>query len=151
MKNIILYISMVVLLLNQTALAACNWKTGIKELPNGNYSYSRECHGEVGIIGKALKNTKEALEARKEETVALREQISELETISEKTGKALELKDLALNKSDEIALKWRDETYNQHTRLLKQQSLSRTNRWIYFGGGILAGFLSVWAAGQLSN
>ena len=137
-----------VLLVNQTVLAACDWKTGITKLPNGNYSYSKECHGEVGIIGKALKSTKEALEERKKESEELRAEVKELSAANGKIKKSLELKDLALQRSDEIALKWRDETYNQHERLLKQQRYQKTNNWLYFGGGILAGFLSVYAAGS---
>lgn len=151
MKRIIICMSLMVLLVSQNATAACDWSTGIKELPNGNYSYSRECHGEVGVIGKALKSTREALEARKEESEALRAEVTELSTANTKVKKSLELKDLALDRADTIALKWRDETYNQHERLLRQEKLAQSKSWLYFGGGIGLTILSVWAAGQISR
>lgn len=135
--------------MTQNALAVCDWSTGIKELPDGNYSYSKDCHGEVGVIGKALKSTKEALEERKNEAEALRSEVKELTNSNTKVKKSLDLKDLALDRADTIALKWRDETYNQHERLLKQEKLAQTNNWLYFGGGIGLTILSVWAAGQL--
>lgn len=138
-----------VLLLNQTVLAACNWSTDVVKVDTNTYQYTKECHGEVGVIGKALNTTKEALEERKKESEALRAEIKELKEANNSIKKSLDLKDLALNKSDEIALRWRDETYNQHERLLKQYKYQKTNNWLFFGGGILAGFLSVWAAGNL--
>lgn len=141
--------SLTVLLLSQNAVAACNWATGINELPNGNYSYSRDCHAEVGVIGKALANTRLALESRKVESDALRAEVTELTQANTKVKKSIELKDLALNRADDIALKWRDETYNQHERLLKQEKLAQTKSWVYFGGGIGLTILSIWAAGQL--
>lgn len=151
MKRSISYIALTTLFLNQVALANCNWKEDIKKNLDGSYIYSKECHIEVGVIGKVLDTTKQALEESKKESVELRAEVKELEESKTKLIKSIELKDLALSKADDIAMRWRDETYNQHDRLLRQQKLSKTNNWLFFGGGILAGFLSVWAAGQLDR
>ena len=140
------------LLLNpMTVLASCNWSTDVVKVDANTYQYSKECHGEVGVIGKALKSKTEALEARKEESEALRAEVKELKLSSAKIGESLKLKDLALNRADDIALKWRDETYNQHQRLLNQEKLAQKKGWIYFGGGVALTILSVWAAGQLKK
>ena len=143
------YLLILCFLLNQTALAACNWSTDIVKVDANTYQYTKECHGEVGVIGKALKSTKAALEERKKESEALRAEINELSAANGNVKKSLELKDLALQKSDEIAIKWKDEAYNQHERLLKQEKLAKKNNWLYFGGGIGLTILSIWAAGQV--
>ena len=143
--------SLMVLLLNQNALASCNWSTDVVKIDANTYSYSKDCHGEVGVIGKALESTKEALEERKKESEALRSEVKELTMSGTKIKKSLELKDLALDRADTIALKWRDETYNQHERLLKQEKLAQKKGWLYFGGGVALTILSVWAAGQISR
>lgn len=123
---------MTVLLVNPAI--ACDWKT-IRKVGDSGYLYSADCHKSVG----QLKNKAEELEKAN----------SERQKQVEKLGKTIELKDLALDKADQRIINWRNETYNQHDRLLRQQKLAKYNDWLYFGGGIAVTILSVWAAGQL--
>lgn len=142
MKHLILCISMMGLLLSpQTVSAACNWNTDIKKTEDG-FVYPADCHGEVGVIYKTNK-------LREQEIVQLKGQIEDLEVSKQKLTKSLELKDLALVKADEMSIRWREESYNQHERLLRHDRLSSTNRWVSFTLGFLAASLSVYAAGQL--
>lgn len=138
MKKIILFL----LIFNQTAMANCNWKN-IKEVDSG-YLYPNECHRAVGI----LKKTKELQE---EESKELKNQIEDLKSSKFKLSESLEIKDLALQKADQEAMRWREESYKQHERLLKHDRLSSRNNWIYVGVGFLAASLSVYAASQLNR
>lgn len=129
------------LLSPQMSLAACNWEKDIVKTDKG-YLYPSDCHGEVGKVFKS--NI-----LRKEQIKELNGQIKDIEASKEKLSKSIELKDLALIKADEMSMRWREESYNQHERLLKQKRLSETNNWIYFIGGFLAASASVYAAGQI--
>lgn len=134
---------MMALFLNPTVgLAACNWKD-IKKANNG-YLYPDECHRAVGII-------KETNGLREKEIVQLKDQVEDLEASKLKLTKSIELKDLALDKADMQVMRWREESYRQHERLLKHDRLSRQNTWIYIGLGFLAASVSVYAAGQLNR
>lgn len=99
---------------------ACNWKTDVKKV-EGGYLFTDRCYQQVG----------------------------KLRISNDKLFKSIELKDLALEKSDEVIMKWRDEAYNQHDRLLKQKRLDSWNNWLYFIGGVGLTSLAVWGAGQL--
>lgn len=113
---------------------ACNWNTDIQK-EGSKYLYTASCHKEVGRLVKSNKELEKAISERQKQV--------------EKLGKTIELKDLALDKADQRIMNWRDESYNQHQRLLKQQQLSKYNDWLYFGGGIALTILSVWGAGQI--
>ncbi len=116
------------ILLSQSAFATCDFSSDIKAMPDGSYSYTRECHIEVG---KAVKKVK----LLEEEIVLL--------------NKALELKDLALVKQKERADLWMDSAFKMNDKLQAYDSAARTSTWLYFGLGVAATVLSVWAAGQL--
>jgi len=131
MKNLIVCMAMIGLLTNSAI--SCDWSTIKKQ--DSEYVYSADCHKEVGkLVGKVEKLERANLERQKE---------------AESLNKAIELKDLALNKADERIMNWRNETYNQHERLLRQEKLAKYNDWLYFGGGVGLTILSVWASGQL--
>lgn len=108
------------------AMADCKW-ADIKKV-EGGYLYSESCHGRVGVLVKDL-------EDREIEVVNLR--------------KGLELKDLALQKSDERIMLWRDESYEQFERLKKQSELTNRNQYLWFVLGIVVTGTAVWSAGQL--
>jgi len=132
------------LLLDPTmVLAACDWNKDIIKTEKG-YIYPAKCHDEVG-------KTYKTNILREKEIKQLKGQIVDLESSKKKLSKSIELKDLALVKADTMSMRWREESYNQHERLLRQQKLSRTNNWLYFLGGFAAASLSVYAAGQLNR
>ena len=113
---------------------ACNWTTDIQS-QGSRYSYSKDCHKKVGNLVKKVRELERANLERQRQ--------------AEKLVKTVELKDLALDKADLRMRNWRDEVYNQHDRLLRQQKLAKYNDWLYFGSGVALTVLSVWAAGQI--
>jgi energy-coupling factor transporter transmembrane protein EcfT len=113
---------------------ACNWNTDI-QLQGSKFLYTASCHKLVGDTVKKARGLEKAESERQVQVNKLSETIT--------------LKDLALDKADQRMMSWRDESYNQHERLLKQQKYAKWNDWLYFGGGVALTVLSVWAAGQL--
>ena len=134
MKRLISCMSVMVLLSSPSF--ACNWKTDIQR-QGSSYVYTTSCHK---LVGETVKKARELERANLER-----------QQQAKKLTKTIELKDLALDKADLRIRNWRDETYNQHDRLLRQQKLAKYNDWLYFGSGVALTVLSVWAAGQISR
>lgn len=113
---------------SNVALADCDFKTGIIPLSDGSYKYSADCHLRVGqlVQDNAVKD----------------HQISDL-------TKAVTLKDLALQKSDDRANLWMNTSGQLEDRLTKVDSLEKKNSVLYVSLGVLGTVLAVWAAGQL--
>lgn len=126
MKRIIALV-LSISLFGTSALADCEWSTGIKQV-EGGYLYSNDCHGRVGVLVKDL-------EDRESEVKALRE--------------GLRLKDLALDVADKRTMLWREESYEQFDRLQKQIESSKKNDTLWFVLGIVVTGAAVWGAGQL--
>lgn len=127
MKKLISFMIMLCFMSN-LAFAECDFKTGITPLGDGSFKYSGECHRKVGDLVQDNK-TKET-------------QIADL-------FKAIELKDLAIQKSDQRAQLWMDTSYKLEDRLNKIDSISSKNSILYFGLGMVFTGLAVWGAGQL--
>jgi hypothetical protein len=127
MKKIMSLILSASVFLSSTAFAECKWATGVTKVEQG-YLYTPECHARVGTTVKDL-------EDRETEVAALR--------------KTIELKDLVITKADERTVLWRNESYEQYDRLMKQQELSRKNETLWFVLGIVVTGAAVWGAGQL--
>ena len=133
MKTLISSVCLFILLCSPTF--ACDWSSIQKQ--GSSYVYTADCHREVGkLVGKT-----------KELELANTERQKESKNLYE----AIKLKDLALEVSDKRIMNWREESYNQHERLLRQQKLSKYNDWLYFGSGVFLTVLSVWAAGQIKT
>lgn len=113
---------------SNVALADCDFKTGITPLSDGSYKYSADCHLRVGqlVQDNAVKD----------------QQISDL-------TKAVTLKDLVLQKSDDRANLWMNTSGQLEDRLTKVDSLEKKNSVLYVSLGVLGTVLAVWAAGQL--
>lgn len=99
------------------ALANCDWSTGIKLMPDGNYEYTKSCHIAVGQLVQSNK--------------ILTQQLADM-------TKAVQLKDLALQQSDSRATLWSNTSQGLEDRLSKVDSLEKHNEWLCFGGGVLA-------------
>jgi hypothetical protein len=112
----------------QNAIAACDFSKDIKENLDGSYTYTRDCHIEVGKRVKKL--------------VLLEEQVVELE-------KTIELKDLALSKQKERADLWMNTSVQVTDKLRSYDSVVGKENTLYFVLGVGVTVLSVWAAGQL--
>jgi len=115
------------LLTSQIALASCNPKQ-IKRQSSGKYLYPVDCHIEFG-----------KLRLVEQERV---KQVAQLK-------KSIELKDLAIDKSNERIELWQKSTYRVEDRLLKVEKNTERLKWIYLGLGIVVTGAAVWGAGQL--
>jgi len=115
-------------MISTTAFAECNFKTDIETLPDGRRAYSKECHIKVGEM-------KQDLEIATQQVALL--------------NRSIELKDLALSKSNERLELWMNTTYRLEDRLNKIDSLQAKNSWVMFGLGVVVTGAAVWGAGQL--
>lgn len=113
---------------SNAAYADCDFSTGITPGPNKTFIYSEECHQKVGQLVQSDK-TKTA-------------QIADL-------TQAIQLKDLALTKSDQRTQLWMDTSDKLQGRLTSVDSLAKQNEWIYFTLGVLATIGAGYAASQL--
>lgn len=115
-------------MISNVALADCNFATDIETLPDGRRAYSKECHIKVGEMKRDLEIANKQVET---------------------LNKAIELKDLAMAKSNERVELWMNTTYKLEDRLNKIDSLQSKNNWIMFGLGVVVTGAAVWGAGQL--
>ena len=105
--------------------ASCDFSRGIKPNTDGTYTYSKACHLKVGSL---VKENQDQIKA------------------TDDLNKAIQLKDLALQKSDQRATMWEDTSSKMEDRLSKIDSLEKSNTVIYFALGALtvlgAGFMA---------
>lgn len=127
MKRLRLCTMLMALLGTQLVLADCNPRT-IKKQASGDYLYPKACHLDYGRL-------RQVEEARKV-------QIDQLK-------KSIELKDLAISKSNERIELWQNATYKVEDRLLKVERNTERMRWFYLGLGVVITGAAVWGAGQL--
>jgi hypothetical protein len=120
-------IALIICMCFATSVFACNPKQ-IKEQSDGSFSYPLDCHLE---FGRLVKNEKER-----------EKQIEHL-------NKSIELKDLAIDVSNERIELWQKTAYKMEDRLLKYESSSEKMRWIYFGLGVIVMGAAVNGAGKL--
>jgi hypothetical protein len=113
---------------SNVALADCDWSKGISPNKDGSYTYSKECHLRVGQLVEDNK-TKDL-------------QIADL-------NKAIQLKDLALQKSDERVNLWMDTSIKLENSLTKVDELQSKNNALYFGLGVASTILSVFVASKV--
>lgn len=129
MKKIISLVAALTLFSN-VCFADCDFSTGAVKQADGTYQYTKECHIKVGqtIQDNAVKA----------------QQITDYK-------KAIDLKDLAITKSDQRAQNWMDTSLKLEDNVQKMQSYSSRNEWIYFGLGALSVFAAGMAAASLTN
>lgn len=118
-------ILMLTCFLSNTAMAECDFSKGITPLADGGFRYTEECHRKVGTLVQD-NQTKDR-------------QLSDL-------TQAIQLKDLALQKSDARVALWMDTSFKMEDRLNKVDELRSKNEWLMFGLGALtvlgAGFMA---------
>ena len=115
---------------SNVAFADCEWSKGITPLANGTYVYTAECHL---TVGKLVQDNK--IQAA---------QVQDYQ-------KAVELKDLALSKSDQRAQLWFDTAEKSQDRLTSIAAEQRHNDFIYFGLGILTTIATGFAVARLTK
>jgi hypothetical protein len=130
MNCIISLLVIVSLLFSQIAYADCDFKTGIASGPNKTFIYSEACHQKVGALVQ--------------DNQVKTEQVAEL-------NKAVTLKDLALKDSDKRATDWMNTSGTLEKRVQEVDKLESTNKFLYFGLGVLTTFLAAYGAAKLVN
>lgn len=115
-------------LITGPSFGSCNFANDITKNADGTYTYSKECHVEVGV--KLQENR-------------LREQQVE------KLNKAIEMKDLVIEKAETRVEKWQTTTGKLEDRVNTIERMNDTNKVLYFGLGIALTALAVWGAGRL--
>jgi hypothetical protein len=126
MRKLIVLLLLLTLFSN-IAVADCDFTT-IKNLPNGNYEYSPQQHLCVGQL----------VQSDQVKSIQLKD-----------LGAAIQLKDLALQKSDERIYLWRTTSYNEMDRMEKIESSRSTSNLLYFGLGALTVLGAGWMASKL--
>ena len=115
------------LLLIPNLALACNFNTDIQK-EGDKYLYTVSCHKQVGKMYMDNKSLKKELDLANE---------------------AYKQRTIEIQKADEQMRLWRDESYEQHQRLLNVKSASDTEKWLWFGLGVVVMGAAVHGAGQL--
>lgn len=123
-------ILLITALFSSLAHAECKWASDIKENQDGTYTYSRDCHIEVGKKVKGY--------------FLLESEVQDLR-------KAIELKDLALTKQTQHTQLWMDTSLKTGEELQKYERVRAAENNLYFISGVGLAILSVWAAGQIAK
>ena len=97
-------------------------------IKDGYYQYPPECHLKVGTFVKTIEVQGKKIKLLEE---------------------ALELKDLALKKSEADAERWAELARKYQDTIQTQNNLTKTFDTINFGLGLFAGFAAVYGASKL--
>ncbi len=120
----------VIVSLSNIAFADCDFSTGIAKQPDGQYLYSRDCNIKVGQMKQDLDTVNEQLTQYK---------------------KAIDLKDLALTKTEERANLWSETSFKLQDRMSAVDDLKSRNQMWTFIAGVAFTAVAVWGAGHLSG
>lgn len=115
------------LILNQVALADCDFSKGITEV-TGGYLYTKECHQKVGKMTEDLKDR---------------------EVQVEKLTKSIELKDLSIQFNEKRADMWLNTSSKLEDRLNTIERFNATTNFLFFGLGMVFMGAAVWSAAQI--
>jgi hypothetical protein len=115
------YALIICLFASNLAIGECDWSKITKD-KDGNYIYTPELNRCVGALVEKEKLYQEQVE---------------------KLNKTIELKDLAITKTEQRVKLWQDTTYQLEEKYTKQNKYNDYRDWIFFGLGIVAtGFIS---------
>lgn len=114
-------------LFSNIAMADCDYSRIVRN-ENGTYTYTKELHLCVG---------------------EMKQDLAIAEGQNEKLRKAIELKDLTIQKADQRADMWMNTSFKMEDRINTIDKMRSTNSWLYFGLGVAAMFAATYAAGQV--
>jgi hypothetical protein len=117
-------------LISSSAMATCDFKTGIQKLPDGNYEYTKECHIAVGQLVQDNK-TQAA-------------QIVEYKA-------AINLYQVTIKTDEERIQNWIATSTKLESRVEKVDDLEKKNEWLYFGLGVLATAAAAYTGEKLAG
>lgn len=129
LKNLVISL-MAFCTFSQSVLADCDFSTGITKGPNKTFTYTEACHQKVGAL----------VQDDKIKT----QQLDDL-------NKAITLKDLALKDSDQRAQDWMNTSGTLEKRVQEIDKLEETNKFLYFGLGVLATGFAAYTAAKLTG
>lgn len=127
MKKFVIFIICATLIYSPT-YADCDFSKDIQKQADGSYNYTKDCHIEVGKKVDAL--------SKREQQV-------------EKLEKAIDLKDLALDKAHERIDLWRETSYKIEDRANAMEQMKKNNELMYFALGIVVTGIAIYGANQL--
>lgn len=116
------------MLISINAYSDCDWKTGITPGPNKTFIYSEACHLKVGSLVQ--------------DNATKDQQIQDL-------TKAIQLKDLAINMSDQRVALWEKTADDEMARLNTIQADQKKSDWLIFGLGVVTTLGAGWMASKL--
>jgi hypothetical protein len=128
MLNKLISLILIYLFSTNIVLADCVFSRDITKLEDGRYAYTRECHIQVGEMKYDLDIANQKLA---------------------NLNKVIELKDLALTKSDERTKLWQEATYKLEDRVASIDERRSINQWVYFGIGVITTIGSGYIASKL--
>lgn len=110
----------------------CKWSNIKQEIRSDEpvFVYDKFCHHKVGVL---VGNEKD------------------YQLLTNSLKKTIELKDLQISETNKKAILWEEETKRQRIIFEEYRKAENMNRWLFFGGGVLATALSVYLAGQLAR
>lgn len=117
---------LIICFLCSSVFAECDFSKIVEK--DGQYIYSPALHRCVGALVEKNKLYEEQNRAY---------------------DKALELKDLAISKTEERVRLWQDATYKLEDRYNKQTKYNDYRDWIFFGLGVVATGTAVYLAGHI--
>lgn len=115
--------------LPSAAMANCDFSKVVHNA-DGTMTYTKELHVCVGQMKADLESANSQIADYK---------------------KAIELKDLALTKSEQRGDMWMNQSFTLQDRMDKIESYKSKNEILYFVGGVFLTGLAVWGAGQLAH
>ncbi len=121
---------LIVMVFTVNSAMACDFSKEIEKLPDGRFAYSKDCHLAVGEMKWTLTNQAE--------------QISELK-------KTIDLKDLALVKSNQNSQLWMDTSFKMQDKFNSYESIQSKNNTTHFLAGVGLTVLTAWALGQVTK
>lgn len=108
--------------------ADCDFSTIQKQ--GDGYLYSPECNRKVGKMVLDEKDRKEQVD---------------------KLNETIKLKDLSIDTNEKRAQLWMDTSLKLEDRVNTIDKMESTNKWLYFGLGVVVFGAAVWGAGKLRS
>ena len=108
--------------------ADCDWSKDISPEADGSYKYSRDCNKRVGKLVQDNKDLNDEVD---------------------KLNKTIDLKDLTIQTDEKRADLWMNSSLKLEDRVNTIDKMNETNKWLYFGLGIVVSGFAVWGASRL--
>ena len=116
---------------------ACDFSKEITKNKDGSYRYTKNCHLEVGSKIKELSNTKKKLDLRVK--------------IADELEQQLDKKDQRLGVVYKRLETWQEASLKAENKINQAQKLQESNKWLWYGLGIVTMGLATFGAAQIGR